>query len=205
MGSSALEMIWRQKVSGPLRASPKKAMTLGVLIAVLVSMWIYKVCTGTSSPSSASAAPITTTSAVGKNSSTPHNAGGNPSLMAWARAPVGPIGRNLFAVPLDYYPRDGTAGRAVESGTDGFWDRVAKSMNEHADQQEQRQNLLDNILNQAAALKLQSTMMGSQPSAMVNGEVVQEGSVVAGFSVLKIEAHEIIVEREGIRLEILMK
>jgi len=54
-------------------------------------------------------------------------------------------------------------------------------------------------------LKLQSTVMGPQPSAMVNGEMVREGSVVAGFRVLKIEARRMIVEREGIKLAILMK
>ena len=54
-------------------------------------------------------------------------------------------------------------------------------------------------------MKLQSTMMGPQPKALVNGELVGEGDVVAAFRVLKIEARRIIVEREGIRLEIQMK
>jgi len=48
-------------------------------------------------------------------------------------------------------------------------------------------------------------MMGPQPKALVNGEFVGEGSVVASFRVLKIEARRMIVEREGIRLEIVMK
>jgi hypothetical protein len=39
---------------------------------------------------------------------------------------------------------------------------------------------------------------------MVNGELVGEGGVVADFRVLKIEARRLIVEREGIRLEIKM-
>ena len=74
-----------------------------------------------------------------------------------------------------------------------------------ADQRDKRQNLIANYKAQAASLRLVSTMMGPQPKAMVNAELVGEGSVVAGFRVLKIEARRIIVEREGIRLEIQMK
>jgi hypothetical protein len=40
---------------------------------------------------------------------------------------------------------------------------------------------------------------------MVNGDLVGEGSVVANFRIVSIEARRIIVEREGIRLEIDMK
>ena len=40
---------------------------------------------------------------------------------------------------------------------------------------------------------------------MINGKLIAEGDVVASFRVLKIEPRRIIVEREGIRLEILMK
>jgi hypothetical protein len=47
--------------------------------------------------------------------------------------------------------------------------------------------------------------MGPQPKAMVNGELVGEDSVVANFRIVQIEARRIIVEREGIRLEIQMK
>ena len=42
-------------------------------------------------------------------------------------------------------------------------------------------------------------------SITVNGERVGEGDVVASFRVSRIEARRIIVEREGIRLEIQMK
>ena len=77
-------------------------------------------------------------------------------------------------------------------------------MAQQADQKDKRENLIANYRAEAAKLRLQSTMMGSQPRAMVNGELVREGSVVASFRVEKIEARRIIVEREGIRLEIQM-
>jgi hypothetical protein len=40
---------------------------------------------------------------------------------------------------------------------------------------------------------------------MINGSMVGEGEVVAQFRVLRIEARSVVVEREGIKLEIPMK
>ena len=62
-------------------------------------------------------------------------------------------------------------------------------------------------------MRLQSTVMGATPKAVIDGEMVSEGDVVAcgtgetrtTFRVLKIEPRRIIVEREGIKLEIQMK
>jgi hypothetical protein len=47
--------------------------------------------------------------------------------------------------------------------------------------------------------------MGPQPKAMIEGKLVNEGEVAAGFRVLKIEPRRITIEREGIVLEIQMK
>jgi hypothetical protein len=114
--------------------------------------------------------------------------------------------RDLFAVKLDYYPQDGTqiAQTLRAPSGDGFWDRLAKSMTAKADQMKERRILIENHRLQAAQLKLQTTLMGRHPRAMVNGELVTEGDVVATFRVLAIEPRRIIVEREGVKLEILM-
>ena len=63
---------------------------------------------------------------------------------------------------------------------------------------------------QARQVRLQSTLTGAVPTALVDGRMVREGDVVATgsgvsrttFRVLKIEARRIILEREGIRSEI---
>ena len=65
--------------------------------------------------------------------------------------------------------------------------------------------MLANYQAEAAKLRLDSIMWGTQPKAMIDGKLVAEGDVVALFRVLKIEPRRIIVEREGIRLAILMK
>ena len=65
---------------------------------------------------------------------------------------------------------------------------------------------------QARQIRLQSTLMGGpQPAALINGQMVREGDVVAttgsgasrtSYRVLKIEARRVILEREGIRSEV---
>ncbi|HEV7300387.1 MAG TPA: hypothetical protein VGN72_13555 [Tepidisphaeraceae bacterium] len=131
----------------------------------------------------------------------------SPAVQEWVRTPIAPVGRNLFAIKLDYFPQDGTKVdqtlRAPQGN--GFWDKLAKSMASRADQRRERQILVENLQLQAMQLRLQSTVMGPSPGALVNGSLVREGDVVASFRVLKIEARRIVVEREGIKLEIPMQ
>jgi hypothetical protein len=87
----------------------------------------------------------------------------------------------------------------------GFWDELAKSMAFRADARKEQQILKENLQQQANQLRLQSTMMTTPPKAVIDGEMVGEGDVVASFRVLKIEPRRIEVEREGIKLEIQMK
>jgi hypothetical protein len=207
---------WSEKVLETFRNSPKKMSLLGALTVMLVIAWL-RLFIGHHGPSAAQGAmpPSISPAAQGPDvrvlddSEAPQTprpgAVAAAPLQQWAHQPVGQMQRNIFAIPLDYYPRDGAHGGDDTRGATGFWDQLAKSMSAQADQQEQRQILIENVNIKAAALKLQTTMMGSQPTAMVNGEMVREGSVVAGFRVLSIEARRMIVEREGIKLEILMK
>jgi hypothetical protein len=125
----------------------------------------------------------------------------------WLSEPIKPLTRNLFSVKLDYFPVDGTrAKQGVKTAADGeFWGRLEKSLMLRADQRDKRENLAANFRAEAGNLRLDSIMMGPSPKAMINGKLVAEGDVVASFRVLKIEPRRIIVEREGIRLEILMK
>lgn len=128
-------------------------------------------------------------------------------LREWMRAPITPVTRNLFSVKLDYFPSDGSRpAQGTRTPADGeFWGRLEKSLMLQADQRDKRDNLLANYKDQAAKLRLDSIIWGAQPKAMIEGKLVAEGDVVASFRVLKIEQRRIIVEREGIRLEILMK
>jgi hypothetical protein len=201
---------WSEKLLKPMRASPKKSAVM-VGLALILFVLVLRTMVGSSGPTSASASltkqgPGTLSAAIGQSAEgyVHHATARDLAILEWARQPIIPMTRNVFAVPLDFYRRDGEHGGDLSVGA-GFWDRLAKSLSAHADQQEQRQILIDNVRIMAGSLKLQSIVMGAQPSAMVNGEVVQQGSDIAGFRVMRIEPRTLIVERQGVRLAIEME
>ncbi|MGA3065305.1 MAG: hypothetical protein ABSF29_00505 [Tepidisphaeraceae bacterium] len=197
---------WSEKPLKLFRASPKKYSAL-VGLALVLFVLVGRLIFGSSGPSSASASMSAENSPGAGHSDDDYvlrrSAGGDSALLEWARQPIVMPPRNLFAVPLDYYRRDGEHGGDLSVGA-GFWDRLAKSLSAHADQQEQRQILIDNLRIMAGALKLESIVMGSEPSAMVNGEVIRPGDDIAGFRVVRIEPRTLVIERQGVRLAILM-
>jgi hypothetical protein len=200
---------WSEKAMGAVRASPGKSSVLTGLALIMAIAWIRVLVGGHTSPSSAQAASTSAAPAATVLSDEPAalhrlSDSGGATLQQWARQPTRPLTRNPFAVSLEYYPTDVSKSDDPTSAGVGYWNLVSKSMSSRADQQEQRQILIDNIRIAAEALKLDSTIMGATPGAMVNGEMVREGSTVAGFRVLKIEARQLIVEREGVKLAIMM-
>ncbi|MDP9175446.1 MAG: general secretion pathway protein GspB [Planctomycetota bacterium] len=200
---------WTAKLTEPFRASPGKSWTLVVLAAFLVVM-CARMLAGGHGPSSAQAAapPVgmmdSRTLNDGLTAFTPQPSPQVNSLQQWSRQPIVPVHRNLFYAALDRFPQDDSKRTEVSVVGDGIWQQLTKSVSAQADEEEQRQVVVNNLKTKASTLKLESTMLGGQPMAMVNGEMVQEGSSVAGFRVLKIEARRMIIEREGIKLEIFM-
>ncbi len=207
--------IW-QKISQAVRNDPKKAGVLTVLLVILGTLWVRMAMNGKQGPSQAVASsPMT------NKESTAHVTGGAvPSLDAatslrnWMDATIEPVSRNLFAVSLEQFPQDiNRPAHSSVADPQGFWDDLAKSMTSRADVRRERQTLLENLQQLAGRMHLQSTMMGAKPKAVIDGELVGEGGVVATrsgesrieFRVLKIEARRVFLEREGIKLEILMK
>jgi hypothetical protein len=203
MKQNQLENYLQQLVQ-QAKADPKKAGILGVLMVVMVVLFVR--AASSSTPTSAQA------SVNGAHSITlPDNLRGLPrpnsavaELMKWADRPIPPaLTRNFFVVNYEYYPQDGTkpapAPVRLAQG-DGFWDQLAKSIAIRADQKLDQEALREKIHREAAALKVQSTMMGASPKALINGQLVGVGDVVASFRVLKIEARGVILEREGIKL-----
>ena len=208
-----------------MKRDPKKTGVMAVL-AMLLAFMVVRTFGPGGAPRRAGAATATATSLAtasaagtaragpggsGKNQADPSASRGrgiSPYLRKWADAPLAPVSRNLFAIRLEYFPFEGPktpTGDVRERADDGFWARLEKSLAVQADQRDKRENQKANYIKAAAQLKLQSTIMGPQPKALVNGELVGEGDVVAEFRVQKIEARRVIVEREGIRLEIQMK
>jgi hypothetical protein len=208
MMAGLLKTSWPEKWVATVKAAPGKSSFAGFLAVVLILLWMRFLFWG-HHPASASGAM--TRGSTGATVARPDDAESAraideaASLQRWARQPVKPLARNPFDIPLDDYPRDGSKISDNGSSATGYWDLVRKSMSSRADQQEQRQILIDNVRIAAGSLQLQSTVLGAHPGAMVNGQMVCEGDKIAGFRVVKIEARQIIVEREGIELAVLME
>jgi hypothetical protein len=190
------------------KADPKKATVLAVLLLVLGILWA-RMAGGSSTGPAAAVANISPTRAGGSSGNldipgAPRNSNrALAALVEWHKRPISPLSRNLFVINYDFYPQDGSKAPPIKPLTgDGFWDQLAKSMSLRADSIKEHQVLVENLRLQAAQLKVQSTMMGARPKALINGELVGEGSVVASFRVSKIEARRIVLEREGIKLEV---
>jgi len=204
---------WQSKLNRMLTADPKKSGTLAVLAIVLTVLVVRMVLgDGKARPASAGAAMVGSGSgklslkSARPSASWQKSSSSVASLQKWAEAPLPPLSRNLFNVRMEYFPT--IDSRTTRSGLadEGFWSQLGKSMSMQADQRDKQETLRANFKVEAEKLRLQSTTTGGlQPRAMVNGELVGEGSVIAGFRILKIEARKITVEREGIQLEIMTK
>jgi len=197
---------WTDNLLRQAKADPKKATVLAVLLVVMVFMWFRLFGGSSAGPSTASANVVGARSAFGPAGDLPRSGNRTGSLQSfqeWSQAAVAPLSRNLFAINYDFFPQDGTKPQALRAfHGNGFWDQIAKSMTVRADQKREREVLLENLRLQAAQLKVQSTVMGASPRALINGELVGVGDVVASFRVSKIEPRRIVVEREGIKLEL---
>jgi hypothetical protein len=194
-----------EKLIALFKASPAKSSIVTGLMVIMIVAWARLLCGGkTSAPSAQASIANTTGVSIHQDKLVVHrDIASDSHLRQWADQPVKHLTRNPFVIPLDSYPHDGSK-LAAETGGTGYWNLVRKSLVARADQQEQRQILVDNVRIAAGSLKLQSTIMGATRGAMLNGQVVREGSTVAGFHVLRIESRQVIVEREGVRLALLM-
>jgi hypothetical protein len=206
-----------QQTIRQMKQNPRRSVVMLGLLLVLVGLWV-RMLTGGTAPKPASAATgnsksVATPTKGKSRATTPRPSSTKDAVRDWLSGPVTPLTRNLFAINLELFPPDRSRNVAAETGQDGFWDQLEKSLSVQTDQLDKKLHHVSRVRQEAARLKLQTIIMGSRPRAMVNGGLVGEGDVVAigagsnriEFRVTKIEARRIIVEREGIRLELTMK
>jgi len=204
---------WQSKLNEVIRRDPRKAGILGVLLLVLVVMTGRLMLTGKTEPSPATASTVVTATGPGTdtpNLKAPGKKNTSVAMQRWLNGSSARITRNLFAVRLDYYPQSSAKGPISPTKQSPDED---KSPEQAADDLKDKQSRLQAMQQRAKQLKIQSTMMSAQPRALINGQLVKEGDFVtsdpgegqATFKVLKIEPRRIVVEHEGVRLEILMK
>jgi len=204
---------WQTKIGEALKRDPKRTGVLGLLSAVLLVLIGRAILGNNATPATAVASSPVVSARTASTDPALRPSGKNEQSAAvqrWLSSSPAKIDRNLFAIKLDYYPQPSGKGlpRVGKSATDDDKSAVQEAdvLKEWAARSEAAQL-------QARQLKLQSTMMSAVPQALISGQMVKEGDVVAStpgessgnFRVLKIEPRRIIVERDGIKLEILMK
>ncbi|HEY0009614.1 MAG TPA: hypothetical protein VGB55_12880 [Tepidisphaeraceae bacterium] len=197
-----------------VRDDPKKAGILTILLVVLLVMG-GRYVTGNSTPATAIASSTATKAAVAVKGAKPAEPLAYSRVpKAWLKAEIDSVSRNLFAIETDNYPlSDPAAAAAAAPPSEGFWESIEKSRTELSDRKKRREILIENLQQDAAKLMLQSTVMGPEPQAIIGRQVVKVGDLVSSdesgrgnaFKILSIEARRVVVEREGIRLEIRMQ
>jgi hypothetical protein len=201
------------KLQAAARKDPKKAGVLGVLALVMAGLWGKALVHPDPSPAAAAAAAAahasTGATSSAARSSVPTDNARRPVAprTSWTTVKLAPADRNLFLVDYDRFEKSGksTASAAPAQQSADSAAAPAKSGPTPADLNKERQILVANLQTQAAQLKLQTTVMGPSPKALVNGTLVGEGDTVASFRVVKITPRGMVIEREGIKLEVQMK
>ncbi len=201
-----------KRLPQPIRDDPKKGLVLAALLVLLGGMTLRQFWpVGKPATADASADELLGSSPdevlpnVG-----PIRMVKSEKLEEWLGKPIRPLKRNVFELKTEFYRVAGgkVTESAVEAGDELFWDRLAKSITSRADQRRQKQIRLENLQLAASKLKLQSTVMGSQARALIDGKLLRLNDVVeAGgmtFKLVRIEARRILVERDAVRVEVPM-
>lgn len=62
-----------------------------------------------------------------------------------------------------------------------------------------------NVRAQAQSLSLQSTMLGSSPTAIINGQVMRKGDWMSGFRLTRIDSQTAVLTRDGVEVSLRLK
>ena len=169
-----------------LKADKRKLTVMLVLLGVAVVLWFRMTMTQTPQAATASTTPITTAAEA--------------VVAAEAAALARPVidvelterlDRDLFALnPALFTPiNDGDSEEVEEKSGAKPSDEMSRPLA---------------IRTEAAELKLATTMLGSRPRALINGQVLSVGDTVDGFKLLRILHRKVVVEKNGIRVLIEM-
>ena len=208
-----LEQKYRQ-LRRAIDADRKKAAVLGVLGAVLLGLWVKSMW-----PEGGVAAAVAGAAGGGASSAETSAADqappGSPAVRAWLEGAIDPIGRNLFA-PIDRAAPPDPARLAAERRErvgQTFWEGLDQALARRADQKRRREERALSARQDAALLRLEATWMGGGPAghrAVINGKLlrpgegVSPGKAAAPFRVRTIEPQRVVVERDGVRVELKM-
>jgi len=185
---------WRQRVTAELKRDKKKTMILAILLLVAAIVLGRTLLTGVA-PQQANAAGVDAVVQV------PEPPGEFVEPARQDRAAVREyinqldhsVDRDIFAMNRDFYPPEVPSERPELLG----------QAETDADQQYKAQQQL--MQAQARALLLQSTMISSRPTAIINGRVLRVGEWINGFEVVEITPRSCVVAKNDVNIILHMK
>jgi hypothetical protein len=192
------------RLKAAYRRDPKKVAMVGGLSVVMAALWGRNLFAGPAAVSAASVKPAT--AVVTPKPPVAGNSPADVALLQWLDGPAPAVSRNLFGVDPTAFPTPAGAGN---TGRTDYSDSAAKSDPGTADEQRQQQ-AAEALRNDSAKLKLQSTVLGPHPLAVVNGQLVGVGDNIGDFRVEKIAARSVTLVREqahgqgDVRIELTM-
>lgn len=201
------ENSWTKHLPAIVRREPKKAITLAILGVVLLLMAARQVSGG---PAKATAAAPTASKPADnaqKLSAAPA-AVGSEYVLAWVEMPIERPRRDGFAIDYAQYPAVEPIPRQDSNGaTLGFWEDLRKSVVLQADLSLQQQTRRQALVASARGLKLQTTLQGASPAALIDGQVYRPGDEIEAadrvrFRIVRVEERSVILEASGLRVEL---
>ena len=177
-----------ERLKAETRRDPKRAAVLGVLVVVLAVLAVRQFAKR--------AAPARAGAAVASAGAPAGGAVGSPALVIEGLAEALPqraaaVSRDLFTPNSGFYPSKQTEKPVL----------VVKPVDDTA---ARRQAEIRTVQTQAQAMTLQSTVVGSVPTAIINGQVLRTGERINGFRVVDISTRSCTVEKGGLRVTLEM-
>ncbi len=191
-----------------ITSDKRKAIALIVLAALAGIMWIHAAAQG---PEPALASPAggeqpTGDAPAGARGVRPENGGTAAPRAVVFIPPPRPLRRDLFAPDAVRYPRPSQTdpGGPIDPKSPGGSDDIPL-----VDAEAQRAAAVRAVRAEAARLRLRSTMVGSVPIAVIETDergaeraVLRPGDRYAGFLLVEVSSRSVIVEKNGVRVEL---
>jgi hypothetical protein len=188
---------WKQRFIVELRQDKKKTVVLCALTVVALVLGVRLVVKSLGPKAAAANPPASKRSEVAPPSA-PRRPAPSPAA---GQPPAGDVGEHVRR------PADGRIQRDLFTGDlEAYRLLDPKPDKQPASRPAERPkvDLAQTIRAQAKTLALQSTMVGPDSWAMINGQVLRVGEWIGGFQVVAIDAGSCAVQRQGVRVSLQM-
>lgn len=191
-------------------ADRKKFTVLAILLIVFVGFGVRTLTSGGPRSVKAGARTAEKSSKASKSKQSDSSTGARRTRHGpEIKIPLPPsLTRNLFAFNESYFPdpaqTDSSADSAPKSGTANVEAPSQAPAPKPGDSLEAR------VGKEAERLRLRGTLLGANPMAVIEAgagrersrSVVRPGDEVEGFKLIEVRATEVVIEKDGIRVEL---